>query len=290
VNWTQPARTHDAMLVKIRPNTNHQIHLGGAYNNDAETLFEIPYVTDNYKAMQYIWYNYSIKPLSISLLFVNVGYEIELADASFANPQQQTFGSYAKWTSDRYSADASFYKQTGERGEKELDAFYAGANLGYKMFSGLALGAGFEYLSGTDENDVSGRNYSFSPLFGTNHAFNGHMDYFYVGNHQNTVGLKDLYARLSYDKPLYSLQISPHIFYSAAKQLDQNQETMSGYLGTEIDFSASYRLQHNLTVNLGYSQLFGTESLEGLKGGDASLSQNWAWLSLTFAPKFTIAK
>src|SRR5690606_19130358 len=138
---------------------------------------------------------YSIEPLTVSFLFANVGYETEIADTAFVNRHQQTFGTYAKWTIDRYSADASFYKQTGKRGEKTLDAFYAGANLTYKIPSGIALSAGFEYLSGTVDSAVGGRNNSFAPLFCPKHAFNGHFDYFYVGNHQHTVGLKDVSAR-----------------------------------------------------------------------------------------------
>src|SRR5690606_30365232 len=72
VNWTQPARAHDAMLLKTGPYKNHQIHIGGAYNNDSESLFKAPYATDNYKAMEYLWYNYSIEPLTVSFLFANV--------------------------------------------------------------------------------------------------------------------------------------------------------------------------------------------------------------------------
>ena len=34
-------------------------------------------------------------------------------------------------------------------------------------------------------------NNSFTPFYGTNHKFNGHMDYFYVGNHIGNVGLRE---------------------------------------------------------------------------------------------------
>jgi hypothetical protein len=44
------------------------------------------------------------------------------------------------------------------------------------------LRGGFELLSGTDLQEPD-KNSAFTPWFGTNHRFNGHMDYFYVGNH-----------------------------------------------------------------------------------------------------------
>ena len=53
-----------------------------------------------------------------------------------------------------------------------------------------------EMMRGTEKT----KNNSFSPLYGTNHAHNGYMDYFYVGGrYENGVGLQDMYLYTKYD-------------------------------------------------------------------------------------------
>ncbi len=125
----------------------------------------------------------------------------------------------------------------------------------------------------------------FQPLFGTNHAFNGLMDYFYVGNHQNSVGLKDLYINLGYLFTKGQINLTPHIFNSAAKVIDINKQKMDTYLGTEIDLTATYKVQKDIVISAGYSQMYGSSTLERLKNGDASKTNNWAWLMVSFQPQ-----
>ena len=133
-------------------------------------------------------------------------------------------------------------------------------------------------------NSTSEELHSFTPLFGTNHAFNGFMDYFYVGNHQNSVGLLDIYGKLTFLSPRFEFSVIPHVFSSAANVLDQKGEVRDNYLGTEIDLAGTYNVQKDLSIGFGYSQMFGTETLEVLKAGDSSLVQNWAWLMVNFNP------
>ncbi|MFB3306811.1 hypothetical protein, partial [Pseudomonas sp. AMR01] len=147
--------------------------------------------------------------------------------------------------------------------------------------SAWIVGAGGEYLSGTDRESLTGENFSFTPLFGTNHGFNGLMDYFYVGNHQNDVGLLDLYGKLSWKSSKTEFTIVPHFFSSAAEV----GENYNNYLGTEIDLVGVYKIRKDFSIGVGYSQMFGTVSLEVLKGGDKDSTQNWAWVMLNFSPK-----
>jgi hypothetical protein len=61
---------------------------------------------------------------------------------------------------------------------------------------------------------------------------------------------------------------------------------MDNALGTEIGLSVNYKLAEKITLAAGYSQMFGTETLQQLKGGDYKAINNWAWLMLTFKPVF----
>src|SRR5690625_7951864 len=78
--------------------------------------------------------------------------------------------------------------------DNDLNAYLLEIEASYKVFPNWTLQVAAELQSGNDYGAPSnGKNKSFTPLYGTNHKFNGHMDYFYVGNHLNNVGLLDLY-------------------------------------------------------------------------------------------------
>ena len=61
---------------------------------------------------------------------------------------------------------------------------------------------------------------------------------------------------------------------------------MEPYLGTELDLTMAYKLSKNSNVVLGYSQMFGSETLETLKGGNKDAFNNYAYLMFTFKPVF----
>lgn len=62
--------------------------------------------------------------------------------------------------------------------------------------------------------------------------------------------------------------------------MDAVNKKMDSYLGTELDFTTSYALQKEVTASAGYSQMFGTNTLERLKGGNANHDNNWVWVSI----------
>ncbi|MHA6280071.1 alginate export family protein [Salinimicrobium sp. CAU 1759] len=193
----------------------------------------------------------------------------------------QTYGAFHNFNSGDLFGNVAAYGQTGERNDRKVAAWYSGLNLNYKLSTTWTLGIGGEYFSGTDRDEDSERIFSFTPLFGTNHAYNGLMDYFYVGNHQNDVGLLDIYGKFSWKSPKTEFSIAPHFFSSAAEVGEGRDQ----FLGTEIDLVGLYKVRKDFTVGFGYSQMFGTESLEALKGGDKDATQNWAWVMLNFNPK-----
>jgi len=126
---------------------------------------------------------------------------------------------------------------------------------------------------------------SFAPLFGTNHKFNGWMDYFYVGNHANNVGLTDIYLNIGYTKNKFMAKLIPHYFASAANIFDGNGNKMDNYLGAEIDFVMGYKISKSINLNAGYSQMLSTNSMEVVKGGgDSGEANSWGWIMITFKP------
>ncbi|NJW51558.1 alginate export family protein [Salinimicrobium oceani] len=281
VDWAQQAQSHDAALLSWWLAGNHRLDVGAAYNSSAETVARIPYNVNSYKNMQFAWYHLDVNKVGFSFLLLNTGYEHGLAGASPKVDYLQTYGAFHQFNSGNFFGNVAAYGQTGERNDREVDAWYAGINLNYKLNTAWTLGMGGEYFSGTDRSESSEHIFSFTPLFGTNHGFNGSMDYFFVGNHQNDVGLLDLYGKLSWKSSKSEVFVAPHFFSSAA-------EVGAGYapyLGTEIDFVGLYKVQRDFSIGIGYSQMFASATLEVLKGGDRDRTQNWAWIMLNFTPK-----
>lgn len=285
VGWAQQAQSHDAALISWKPAVNHRLDVVAAYNAEAETLIDAPYLVNSYQNLQMAWYHMDVNNVGFSFLLLNTGYEFDTATQDREIDYIQTYGAFHNFVSGDLYGDVGVYGQMGSRNDRDVSAWYAGLNLNYKLSDLWRLGVGAEYFSGTDMNEASNEIHSFTPLFGTNHAFNGHMDYFYVGNHLNSVGLIDIYGKFSYVTSKFDFSVMPHIFSSAATVVDGSGNEQDDYLGTEIDLAAGYKFRKDLAINFGYSQMFGTKSLEVLKGGDSGRTQNWAWLMVSFSPK-----
>ena len=128
------------------------------------------------------------------------------------------------------------------------------------------------------------------------------MDYFYVGNYHGQVGrgmssgLIDVQLKTNFKLGEKSnLAADVHYFASPAniyENRNPSENTYGSSLGTEIDLVYTLALTKDVKFNLGYSQMFATETMEAIKGGgDKSLMQNWAWAMIAFKPQlFTSAK
>jgi hypothetical protein len=283
VDWAQQARSHDALVVIYKPNYKNRFEIGLALNNEDEALFKNDYALNNYKNFQYIWYHTKLSQINLSVLMLNNGFVFE-QNTKQKLAYNQTFGTHATFSNNRLNGDASFYFQTGKIDNTPLNAHNFAANINYEFSKTTKIGLGAEYLSGTDMNSSKNELKSFNPWFGTNHKFNGWMDYFYVGNHINSVGLFDMNATFAYSKNKFSAKFIPHLFSATAIVIDQDGEELPKALGTEIDLVLNYKWKEAVGFQAGYSQMFATKTMEILKGGNSDNTNNWAWLMVTIKP------
>lgn len=292
IDWAQQAQSHDAAVITFHPK-NQQLDLGFALNANAENVLEPKNAyTTNYKNLQYAWYHTQFSKLNLSLLLLNTGYEFEKSIGNLEIDYKQTFGTYLTFKEKKWDTNFGAYGQTGKSADKKVNAWYTGAFLGYAVTNTFKAGLGYEYLSGKNQNDSSTDIKSFNPIFGTNHGFNGFMDYFYVGNHQNSVGLQDAYLKLNYTSNKWQFTLMPHIFNAPNTILDASNNEMDSYLGTEFDCMASYTIQKDIVATAGYSQMFGSGTLERVKNvTNAADTNNWAWVMVAFSPRlFSLKK
>ncbi|MCD0465767.1 alginate export family protein [Flavobacterium sp. ENC] len=283
-DWGQQAQSHDALTFSFHTE-KQQLDFGGAYNSDAENTFQTPYTVANYKALQYAWYHANLDKLGVSFLALNTGYEYANIDKKLLVDYKQTFGPYLTYKTDKIDANFWVYGQTGKSTDRQVSAWNAAANFGYNITQSFKAGVGYEFLSGKNTTDGSTVIKSFNPIFGTNHGFNGYMDYFYVGGgHLNNVGLQDAFLKLNYNVNKWQFALMPHVFLAAADVITP-VEKLDSYLGTEIDFTVGFNFKKEITLTGGYSQMFGSKTLEYLKTGDASHTNNWAWLMISVNPR-----
>lgn len=294
LDWAMQSRRHDLLLFRFTDST-FQIHAGAAFNQNQEqqktTGYSIP---GNYKTLQFLWMNKTLNHFNLSMLFLNNGNQYAKINpggkVDSITVFSQTAGLRGAYKSGRLNGLLYAYIQTGrDAGNKPLQAFCTSAELNVSLTKGLSLTGGGEFISGTSQTDtLQTQNRSFSPFYGTNHRTNGYMDYFYVGNHFNSVGLADAYLKINYTFRKVWLGLNGHLFHAAApirnKKHTQKMVAMAPYLGTEIDLSLSWQYSDGVAIQGGYSQMFGTTSLKAIKGGSTSTISNWAYLMLIIRP------
>ncbi len=344
VGWTSQARSHDAVIFKYSDN-GFDGHFAVAYNQDQARLTGTDAYRGSYKAFQYFWFNKRFSDaLNVSLLFLNNGKEQKVLDRDIANigsldsisykdNYSQTIGTHITYKKNKLSMLFNVYFQSGKEGNRDkiyydnqnrafdrgVQALDLRLDVGYNITEQFSGTLGYEYLSGNSQTDPEGTkktNRAFNPFYGTNHKFNGYMDYFYVGNYIGSVGLNDLYFKLKYNPGKYWVGMDVHFFSSAENVWDgfrynqaitnsnpneltviqSNKYTdyiMDDYLGTEVDFTLGFQLSKGVGLKAGYSVMADTETLAYLKGtqnasgqGQFDQSNTWGWMMITIKPKF----
>lgn len=300
LDWAMQARAHDFLLLK-RESKKHKIHIGGGFNQNSESLTENVFTLNNqYKTAQMLWYNYKNEGFECSFLFWNNGLQAYRKD-SMNNiiwkdmRYSQTIGipklSYSFWEGNTMEAFA--YYQTGQDiNNKDLSAYDISIQNSHLIKlkntkeATLKLTFGAELMSGTNNNEFK-RNNSFSPMYSTAHVHNGYQDFFYAGGrHEKSVGLNDLFLRIKYAQAKKWFVVTDiHQFMSNAK-IYKNNELQSNQLGTEIDITGGIVFSKEVSLQLGYSQMFGTSTFNYIqKINTPKDQQNWFYAMLIIRPK-----
>lgn len=291
LEWAQQGRRHDALLLKFQDEKKiNRLDVGLAYNADDDVpepaYLQAPganfySVSGSYKSLQYAWYNHSFSEErgTVSLLALNATQQNP--DSTVSN--KQTLGGYLNYRLGKVTLVADLYTQTGKLNGSTVAALLGGLSATFPT-KATPLTVGVEYISGKDDTDESGRVTYFLPDYGTNHSFNGLMDYFFVGPSNGTVGVTDLYLKTKWKVGGASLLANAHHFLTGSEQLDTAGERLSPSMGTELDLVYVRALAPTVTLHVGYSHLLGTETLTALRPGNLK-SNNWAWTMITFQPE-----
>ncbi|MGY5351646.1 hypothetical protein ACXGQW_03635 [Wenyingzhuangia sp. IMCC45533] len=278
LGWAQQARTHDAAIIKYK-NNGYSLDLGGSLSNTTPgTGIYSRLNAFSYRDMGFVHANKKYDALNLSFL----GMVNTFQNGTDRKATLGTVGLHADYSINSLKLKANAFIQDGERyditqaatpaasGVQEVEgAYLVSLDATFKATEKLTVLAGGEIISGRTDDGTFG----FAPLYGTNHAFNGLMDRFFVGNYVNGPGLIDLNLGVKTNISGYAVSLKGHNF----SQQSGNEDN----IGQELDLVIAKKFNGFKLVG-GYSQFFEGDT----EPANAESTQNWAWLMLIIKPKF----
>ena len=298
--WSNTGTSHDMALFKYCVN-DFQGHIGIAYNNNAIISTETYYTPKSYyRYMGFIWLTKEIiNGLNVSLIGVDEGVQDTIGTKNGVNYLKTnmfhayTYGGNLKYSdpTSPLSVLATAYLQGGKNiSGSKMNGSQLALNIDYKFSTVLSANIGSNYISG-DNNTTDGIQSNFKKLYGTDHSFNGSMEYWKV---PLTQGLLDYYAGVSgkINKNL-SLEGTFHLFDSEYSGLNKKKIAFGKDLGSELDIVINYKLNTWSTVQAGWSTYFANNNtlvakdiITSASAIPATRTPQWAYVMLTIKPTF----
>jgi len=326
-NWRPQGSAHDIVGLQWNcPKSTYQGDFSFAVNNAAPAgAFLSNYSLKNYKYMTYLWNQMSFfkDMLKVSLMGVVDAYQLPTQYKSVTqttyvfngtdtvgffnttslvpvtDPNQvyarYTVGGNAWFNWKKLSVWAGGYYQGGHiQDGREVSATMWGVNAYYQIVKPFRLGAGYERMSGTDNNpdrkaEVAKKVNSFNTLYGTAHQLYGYMDMFNTMLYSvpNYPGLNQIYARgtVNFSK-VTSLEATWRYFSFSQEYLPDGTKVGKN-LGSELDLMFIYKPLPNFELNAAYCYFFPTSAMEKLNGLKSSVKgSQYAYIQITYKPKF----
>jgi len=288
VGWTQQARSHDALRLRI-DDTNRSLKLdaGLAFNQERENILGNEFTLNNYKALSYVWFQKEYDALEVSVLGLTDGFQTLPDVTKF----RYTYGTQLSVNKDPLHLTAEAYGQSGDDANRsDISAYMWAVDISHTR-NRIHLNAGYNFLSGGGADDDNPAGNAFNTLYATNHKFYGTMDYFLnIPADTRNGGLQNLYVKADYSfSELLNLKMDVHYFALAdrIRSPENPGQLLDKTLGLEIDTHLSYSFAEDVQIHLGYSTLFPDTSLEAIQGTrNAKDIQHWLWSMLVITPKF----
>ena len=204
------------------------------------------------------------------------------------------------------------YTTETDAGSVDRDAQMFGIRVG-KTFKNAKMSPSitlwYDYLSGTDDTDVTGQDYStFDTIQDTGHKFYGFMDHYLArnGKKEGRLGLQDfaIKAKMS-PRAGWTLKADWHQFWTDVDLSDNNTiaataaitgddapgvaTNWSKDLGNEVDLTLVHKYNSNVKVVFGYSHYWNTALFAALnplnkKSGASSIlddsDSDWAYVMI----------
>jgi len=285
-DWLPMGNKHDALLLRFLTRAG-ELHFVSAFNQQANPLFGTDYNLNHYKTLNFLWFNTNLtNNLNLSLMGMADGYQQPETGALNVRGTWHTFLT-AKVNKLTFRINPAFQHGNNRNGQ-EVNAWYMMAEAGLGVSTSFSTRLGFEFFTGNDAENPDNISRVFDVPYTAGHAMLGFMDYFTVNIPGQTkgAGLLSPYWRNNFRlSPRTNLNADLHMFWLGNNYIHEGQ-TIDKYLGTEADLTLNYNFNEFTQITAGYSLMFGSESMEVIKGGSKDEFAHWAYIVLRIRPKF----
>lgn len=299
-NWSNTGNAHDLALLRFR-HSGFKADIGYAYNNNQTNPLTSDYDFGNsfYKTMAYFWlfHEFGETGLAVSAIGISEGFQKKEVTKDgiekYSNLYKYTYGGNISFKLPDFPLNlyATAYGQAGKtKKDVQLNAYLLAFKLNYQPISSLILTAGVDAYSGTDKTESKSRTKTFSGLYGSNHGFNGAMDY-WTSTTLPTGGLIDMFFSAQYK---VSKKVTLLGYFHSFRLAREMEVSNKKGLGHEIDLDLTYKFCDIATVKAGWSTYLAsdlTKVVRGVTGVEVPASDTdtrfaqWAYVSLTITPK-----
>ncbi|MFZ2900641.1 MAG: alginate export family protein [Saprospiraceae bacterium] len=288
-DWRQSAGSHDGLRLMYKSG-KLESELFGAFNQEGgEHFFETDFSPDfsNYKLLGVHYLRYQTSDLfTFTTINATDGFQ-DTKDFRKTHFRFTSGGRVERTGKSLYLTLSAYYQYGHTPDGLALRAFYFQPEVRYRFPKLLTLRLGAEVFSGDDATTPSEVSHSFDALYGVNHRFLGSMDYFTrFPKDLNNAGLVAPYLFAIWNiHEKWTFRTDQHLFFSENHFL-AGGELIDPFLGFEQDILLTYTPNSYTEVQLGYSYMLPTQSMEYIKkGGNSTLWQDWAFLMITFKPE-----
>lgn len=284
-NWSQSAKAHDGAAIFYQ-SKKVKNSLYGFYNQSQENYFGSEYdlSASTYKGLFIDFFEFDPnEKWSFNLMNVVDGWDSQ--SVSNTTYLRGTSGGKIQYSGKQFSALIRAYYQYGQlRTGQEINAYYAQPELRWD-FKGNQIRLGAEYVSG-ENTSYSESSRAFVPLYGVAFRFMGNLNYFTrFPSDVNYGGLFNPYLSLRHKfKKNWRLQSDVHAFILPEDIYGFAGMTSAGYLGTELDIKARFKLNSFTTLDAGVAGMIPTQKMESIKFGNSNHLPFWSFVMVTFKP------
>lgn len=293
LDWSMQGRSFDGAKGIFNFSKNAKLEAVITYNNDendvndnaTNEIYDVLDGGEKAKSLQIIHYQYQNEnKYQFSAIALN---SVVQNTTTGTHYNLFTLGVNVKKYFENFGFFGSAYYQGGKNtAAQQKNAYQFSVNADFIASKKFNAVLGTEWLSGRSYDTQATENKSFSPFYGTNHKFNGFMDYFYVGNHFNSFGLNDYYLKTTTKfSPKSILLVNVHALTTNGKLASG----LSSYLGTEADLVYTHKFSKAFSMNFGHSFMFADDAMKSVKMvGNPKNLQTWSWIGVNFNPSFKL--
>lgn len=280
-DWSNNSQSHDAVVFTINPGEPVSLDLIGS------NIARFPNTATSYQRDVFLaglWAAW--KPKDIKATVQGFYLFDDPRQDTTSRQNRHTAGLYSNGTFDAFDYELDGAMQFGDyivRGAStngEISASLIGVRAGYtiKDAANLRIGAGYDRLSGNDPAKPENRG-EFSTLYGTNHKFYGHMDYFPP---MSGLGLSDIFGTIAVD-PLTDVRLALefHLFSTVTDPNAANPnltQTFSKQIGNELNGIVTVTATKGINLSGGFAIFDGHRDRFLLRGRKTT---SWGYVMTT---------